>query len=1058
MYVGLWLKRRTGPANRSRGTRVTMISFASVPCRSILAAALIVVAGCQAGPGKSGSERFDASRYGEAETAYRRELSAQRQAFGDSHEIVATTLNNLAVLYDTLGRHGEAEEHHRQALAMRQKTDGRDSPIVAQSLAALASLYDSQGRFGEAEPLHDQALAIRQKALGEDHAAVAASLAALAGHYSLQGRYDTAEAPQRRALAIREKALGVDHPEVAASLNDLAQLLINQGHYATVESLHRRALSIREKAFGGDHPVVAQSLANLAFLYADQGRYDEAVDLHRRSLGIWERTLGLDHSNVAASLNNLAFFFVNQGRFDEAAPLFERALTIWQNGLGTDHPNVAGALNNLAWVNERQGLVDDAERRHRRALAIRLRALGDGHPDVAGSYNNLASLYAGAKRFVEAEALYQKALVVRERVFGPDHPVVAASLGNLADLHSTQDRPDQATALHRRALAIYQSAFGPVHPDVARSFNKLAGLHRRQGRLDEALADIRRATAIHRGPATGAGGRQSAGGEKERRHVSHVFRRHVEIASAALERAEDQAPALSAETFEVAQLAHATSAGAALTRMAARFAAGDDELARLVRQHQDAVDQSRAVDDALVAAASRPASDRDGEAELRTAAQGLADRLSALETELDERFPDYAELASSRPLSVVDAQGLLRGDEALIAYLVDDDRSYVWVVRRGDARMLTLAAAGRDDLAEAVATIRSTLDPSGIDSLDDLPAFDVAAAHALHQAVVAPAAPYLDGVRHLILVPDGALQSLPFGILVRDPPSGRIETFADYRAVPWLARDFAMTTLPSVSSLRALRRFSRRATAEVAFTGFGNPILAGSSGSTTRGLTAATLYRGAVADVQALRELPSLPETAGELRAMARALGADETNVHLQGAATERRIKTLDLSNIRILAFATHGLLAGELTANTEPALVLTPPAEASGVDDGLLTAGEIAQLDLNAEWVVLSACNTASGDGTPGAEGLSGLAKAFFYAGSRALLVSHWPVASDATVALTTRMIKYATDDPGAGRAAALRRAMLALMDENERAYFAHPSFWAPFVVVGEGGARVGS
>lgn len=1037
-----------------------MTNFVSVSGRSVLAAALIVVAGCQAGPVRNGSELFDAGRYREAETAYQRELAAQRQAFGDSHETVATTLNNLALLYDTLDRHDEAETYHRQSLAIREKTDGSDSPIVAQSLAALAALYDSQGRFRDAEPLHDQALAIREKALGSDHVAVAASLAALADHYSLQGRYDEAEAPQRRALSIREKALGADHAVVAASLNDLAQLLLNRGRYDTVEALHRRALSIREKKFGADHPVVAQSLANLAFLYADQGRYDEAVDLHRRSLGIWERTFGLDHSNVAASLNNLAFVFVNQGRFDEAAPLFERALTIWQKGLGDDHPNVAGALNNLAWVNERQGLFDDAERRHKQALAIRLGAFGEGHPDVAGSYNNLAGVYVKAKRFDEAEALYRKALAVRERVFRPDHPVVAASLGNLADLHAAQGRPDRATALHRRALAIYQGALGPVHPDVARSLDNLAALHRRLGRVDEALDDIRQATAIHRGRAIGAGGRQSAGGEKERRYVSHVFRRHISIASAALDQAAAQAPTLSAETFEVAQLAHATSAGAALTRMAARFAAGDDELARLVRRHQDAVDQSRAADDALVAAASRPASerDRDGEAEIRAAAKGLAERLSVLESELDERFPDYAELASSRPLSLIDAQGLLRGDEAMIAYLVDDERSYAWVVRRHGARLLPLAAAGREDLVDAVATIRSTLDPGGIDSLDDLPAFDVAAAHVLYQAVVAPAMPYLDGARHLILVPDGALQSLPFGVLVRDPPRTPITAFGDYRTVPWLARDYAMTTLPSVSSLRALRRFSSRAIAEVAFTGFGNPVLHGPSGGATRGLDAAALYRGAVADVQAVRQLPPLPETADELRAMASALGAGEKNVHLQEAATERRVKALDLSNSRILAFATHGLLAGELTANTEPALVLTPPAEASALDDGLLTAGEIAQLDLNAEWVILSACNTASGDGTPGAEGLSGLAKAFFYAGSRALLVSHWPVASDATVALTTRMMTYATTDPGAGRADALRRAMLALMDESERPYFAHPSFWAPFVVVGEGGARAGS
>ncbi len=174
----------------------------------------------------------------------------------------------------------------------------------------------------------------------------------------------------------------------------------------------------------------------------------------------------------------------------------------------------------------------------------------------------------------------------------------------------------------------------------------------------------------------------------------------------------------------------------------------------------------------------------------------------------------------------------------------------------------------------------------------------------------------------------------------------------------------------------------------------------------------------------------------------------------LGNQATERTVRNTDLSDSRVLAFATHGLVAGQIKGAAEPALVLTPPAQASDEDDGLLTASEIARyLKLDADWVILSACNTAAGD-APGAEGLSGLAKAFFYAGARALLVSHWSVQSEAAVKLTTRMLTEAAQHPAIGRAEALRRSMLALMDDTENPHFAHPLFWAPFVVVGEGGA----
>jgi CHAT domain-containing protein len=272
--------------------------------------------------------------------------------------------------------------------------------------------------------------------------------------------------------------------------------------------------------------------------------------------------------------------------------------------------------------------------------------------------------------------------------------------------------------------------------------------------------------------------------------------------------------------------------------------------------------------------------------------------------------------------------------------------------------------------------------------------------------------------------------------------------------VPWLAKRYALTVLPSLSALQSLRHFARVSRAPEPFIGIGDPTLEGPPGS-ARGVNLAKLYaRGAVADVGELRKLPPLPDTADELRAMARTLGVAERHLYLGSRATERGVRALDLQGYRVVAFATHGLMAGEFSDIGEPALVMTPPAEATAEDDGVLTASEIASLKLDADWIILSACNTAAADGTPGAEGLSGLARAFFYAGSRALLVSHWAVLSDATVKLTTRMLSEAAADPKLGRAEAHRRAMLALAADKDNPHYAHPMFWAPFVVVGEGGA----
>jgi CHAT domain-containing protein len=201
--------------------------------------------------------------------------------------------------------------------------------------------------------------------------------------------------------------------------------------------------------------------------------------------------------------------------------------------------------------------------------------------------------------------------------------------------------------------------------------------------------------------------------------------------------------------------------------------------------------------------------------------------------------------------------------------------------------------------------------------------------------------------------------------------------------------------------------------------------------------------------------LVPLPETRDELTAVAHALHASDSDLYFGPRATKPMVMQADLMSYRILAFATHGLLAGEFRGVAEPALVLTPPTTISPNDNGLLTASDIATLRLDADWVLLSACNTAAPEGRPGAEGLSGLAKAFFYAGSRALLVSHWSVASESTAVLMATATRTLAEEPDIGRAEALRRAMLSLLDGKNQAVFAHPIFWGPFVNVGEGGTQ---
>jgi CHAT domain-containing protein len=325
---------------------------------------------------------------------------------------------------------------------------------------------------------------------------------------------------------------------------------------------------------------------------------------------------------------------------------------------------------------------------------------------------------------------------------------------------------------------------------------------------------------------------------------------------------------------------------------------------------------------------------------------------------------------------------------------------------------------------------------------------------------------------HLLVVPSGALTALPFHLLVTEkprvvPPPGdtiTAETFTPYRDAAWLLKRHAVTVLPSVTSLRALRIFARKTQAEKPMIGFGDPVFSAEregatptrrapSAPTTRAYS--DFWQGAGIDRKMLAlALVRLADTADELKAVAQKLGATSNDLFLRRAASETTVKSASLSDYRVVYFATHGLVAGDVKGLGEPSLVLTLPQHATEKDDGLLTASEIAALKLNADWVVLSACNTIAGD-KPGAEALSGLARAFFYAGARALLVSHWAVDSAAATRLTTSTFDILKSDPTLGRAEVLRRAMLSYSNDASEPSNAYPAVWAPFSLVGEGAAR---
>jgi CHAT domain-containing protein/Tfp pilus assembly protein PilF len=746
----------------------------------------------------------------------------------------------------------------------------------------------------------------------------------------------------------------------------------------------------------------------------------DAESLNKRALEIRESALGADHPDVSASLQNLATIYAEQQRYSVAEPLLKRALAINEKTLGPNHPNVALILANLGLMYSSQGLYSDAEAMFKRSLAIREKTLGADNPNVADILSKLGTLYYSQSRYADAELLYKRSLVIQEKAFGADHFSVALSLSNLAALYTMQKRYADAEPLYQRSRDVFERNLGPNHERVSFVLNNLADLYLAQGRYSDALPLVR--TAAERGLP-----RKS------------VYLAVLTLASAKSIIKEDYA---FDEGYQLVQRESLSAASGAINQLAVRFAAGNGRLAELVRAEQDLASESEQLDTLVVEAVSKDPSKRNAanEQKIRDRLQAIASQRAQIQNELHQKFPDYAALSKPLPLSVKETEALLADDEVLIVFDFDI-RSYAGIFTRSRSGSVELNITARD-LDAQVKAIRSSLT-----SEDDTQPFDLNAAYKLYRTLFGGFAERITSKKRMYVVSNGAITSLPLQLLVTKDPAGK-----SLRDVDWLVRSYAITNLPSVASLKALRKRTSGAAARKPLIAFADPIFS-EQAKTEAGqkLTMSELLSLARGSEGPLEQLPG---TRKEVEGIATALKIDPSDIKLGLDATETTVKTAKLDDYRIVYFATHGLVAGDSEmykkGKVEPALALSIPDKPSELDDGFLFASEVARLKLNADWVVLSGCNTASGD-KPGAEALSGLARAFFYAGARSLLVSHWEVDDKVTAKLMTKVFLLTKENPKLSHGEALQRAMLSIINEASSEEDLHPRWWAPFVVVGE-------
>jgi CHAT domain-containing protein/tetratricopeptide (TPR) repeat protein len=905
----------------------------------------------------------------------------------------------------------------------------------------------------------------------------------------LAADYAGADRVVRRSLHSAAWRHGRDSVPVANILSWHAYLSAGEGRYSASLAGFRRVLAIYQQRLGANDPLLTSGLNNVAYQLMNLRRLDEAEPLFLRALELRESEVKPDLNAITGSITNLATLYRQQGRSAEAEPLLMRALRLREQIAPEGSLGVAASLGNLALHYHAIGRYQDAQPLLTRALELRRRLQPPNHPDIAGALTNLAQNHTLQDRVEVAQPLLEQALEIRAEIHPADHPHVAASANNLALNDLLQGKHERAEYLLQTALEALQTSLPREHPQVTATLRNLAEVYYDSRRPAEALATIRLASAS-------VLEREAFDPGLQRRHVAIAWF-NVRQGLASLSQVFD-------ETIKAGQHAQRSRASDAVARMAARSSANSGPLAELIRR-RESLEEERAVSERqLSAALALPREQRQGrDVKARQALSEISGATVAIDQRLRAEHAEYFELVKPAALDRAAIRALLRDDEALLVLSVAPraypapEATYVWVVTRTEESWVR-SPLGPEALGRELAAVRCGLEialwrdatgwpkatepqkrerarqmtqrqsclellgPQAEPPTDGLPRFDLRRAHTLYRSLLGEVEGLIKG-KNLLIVATGILTQLPFHVLVTAEPKSD-----EYADAAWLGRAMPAVVLPSVASLQALRRHTRPSRASKAYFAVANPLLTGRPEHTAAAALAVARktcadvpvplgsgQRSAPVDVEEVKALAPLPETAEEVCQIARWLGAGEPDVRLGSRASEAAIKALSgsggLADYRVLHFATHGLVAGDLRQLTEPALVLTPSIDVSETDDGLLKASEVAGLKIDADWVILSACNTAAGNSRD-AEALSGLGRAFFYAGARTLLVSHWEVFSTAAVELVTGAFEAQRRTPGVGRAEAMRQAMTASIARG--GFYAHPAYWAPFVVVGEGAA----
>jgi CHAT domain-containing protein len=973
--------------------------------------------------------------------------------------------DELSAFYNQNGNYELATPYLKQSLEYYRLINNEKQYL--NTLYPLGRSLRLQGEFQASITYLSQILELQRDQSQVYNAKKLLSIINLAHSYTRVSQYDKAKVLLTEILDAYKKgqydfpvSYGWAHMRMGILFSKLGDLTQAEQH---LDAAH--GIFLRET---GEYSRSTQiTRLSLGKLYRKQGELAQSETILQSSVSGLVRLYGADNVAVTEAMTALGNTMIAQGRASEGRRLLERVVDTRKKVLGNKSRKTIESI--LALVNAIPG-------RNKLRQQYLHQVIDQLETDEDKNYKLLAHAYhlMGESQMLNADyelagANISKSIENYKKMHGYREFLLSAPYQLMGRLALEQGKYHEAVEWLNKTVVTLEKEKGASDPAIARAYHDLAFALQHDGDTSAAIKQYRNAMSAMQTYLSLMRSFSEFAQDEQNVLAADLYNNYLSLMVRMYEKKVNVEVNPVEDSFLIAENSRSRKLQTALLSMSTRAAAKFKGLASLVHEEQDLRNELVTIDADLSNSISVVSKE-----DLPVVYNNLLQRRKARAVEIGEirqriagGFPEYSNLMQPNPARIADVQDKLDPGEVMVSFYLSEAYALAWFISADECH-LRLIPGNEQQISNSISRLRLALDIQAT-SLSDIPEYNTRLAHKLYLQLFGEHNPLIDKAKSLIVVPHGSLFSLPFGALVTNislngGDQSSKSLFSEYRRTQFLVRDKALSIIPSATAFVSIRKLQKIHPVRARpFIGFGNPVLNHRANDTdeqykSRGFN--ITRRGASATNE-ISQLPELPETETELIQIARLLGADqEEDLFLRYRATEHNVKSSSLNRYRFIAFATHGLLANELKGLEEPALVLSIQKQRSADNDGLLKMSEVLELNMNPDLVVLSACNTAGSDGKVNGDGLTGLARSFIYAGAPSLLVTFWSVETTSAMQLTTALFSYLAESGDSGKAQALRKAKLHLIqgkgymrNGKEIFSYAHPVFWAAFVLVGEGG-----